>query len=34
MCTPEIIDRMVRMEIIAVPQPSFIYELRDTQSTH
>ena len=27
MCTPEIIDRMVRMQIIAVPQPSFIYEL-------
>ena len=31
MCTPEIIDRMTRMEIIAVPQPSFIYESRDTQ---
>jgi predicted amidohydrolase YtcJ len=30
MCTPEIIDRMVRLEIIAVPQPSFIYELGDS----
>ncbi|HZA93891.1 MAG TPA: amidohydrolase family protein, partial [Gemmatimonadales bacterium] len=30
MCTPEIIDRMVRTQIIAVPQPSFIYELGDS----
>ena len=30
MCTPEIIDRMARMAIIAVPQPSFIYELGDS----
>ena len=30
MCTPEIIDRMARLEIIAVPQPSFIYELGDS----
>ena len=30
MCTPEIIDRMARMQIIAVPQPSFIYELGDS----
>ena len=28
MCTPEIIDRMARMQIIAVPQPSFIYRTR------
>ena len=27
MCTPEIIERMARMEIIAVPQPSFIYDI-------
>ena len=33
MCTPEIIDRMVRMQIIAVPQPSFIYELGDLSAT-
>lgn len=30
MCTPEIIDRMARMEIVAVPQPNFIYELGDS----
>jgi predicted amidohydrolase YtcJ len=30
MCTPEIIDRMARMEIIAVPQPNFIFELGDS----
>lgn len=29
-CTPEIIERMVEMEIIAVPQPNFIYELGDS----
>lgn len=30
MCTPEIIERMVRLEIIAVPQPNFIHELGDS----
>jgi predicted amidohydrolase YtcJ len=30
MCTPEIIDRMVEMQIVAVPQPNFIYELGDS----
>lgn len=30
MCTPEIIDRMAMMEIVAVPQPNFIYELGDS----
>jgi predicted amidohydrolase YtcJ len=30
MCTPEIIDRMARMQVIAVPQPNFIYELGDS----
>ena len=30
MCTPEIIERMVEMEVIAVPQPNFIYELGDS----
>ncbi|MCD6058917.1 MAG: Amidohydrolase 3, partial [Thermomicrobiales bacterium] len=30
MCIPEIIDRMARMAVIAVPQPSFIYELGDS----
>ncbi|MDQ3778964.1 MAG: amidohydrolase [Chloroflexota bacterium] len=29
-CTPEILDRMARRGIIAVPQPSFIYELGDS----
>jgi predicted amidohydrolase YtcJ len=29
-CTPEIIDRMVEMQIVAVPQPNFIYELGDS----
>jgi len=29
-CTPEILDRMERRGIIAVPQPSFIYELGDS----
>jgi predicted amidohydrolase YtcJ len=30
MCTPEIIDRLARLEVIAVPQPNFIYELGDS----
>lgn len=30
MCTPEIIDRLARLEIVAVPQPNFIYELGDS----
>ena len=30
MCTPEIIERMVEMQVIAVPQPNFIYELGDS----
>ena len=30
MCTPEIIDRLAAMEVIAVPQPNFIYELGDS----
>ena len=30
MCTPEIIDRMARLQVIAVPQPSFIFELGDS----
>jgi predicted amidohydrolase YtcJ len=30
MCTPEIIERMARMGVIAVPQPNFIYELGDS----
>lgn len=30
MCTPEIIDRLARMQVIAVPQPNFIYELGDS----
>ena len=31
LCTPEIIDRLARMQMIVVPQPNFIYELRNTQ---
>jgi predicted amidohydrolase YtcJ len=30
MCTPEIIDRLARLRVIAVPQPNFIYELGDS----
>ena len=30
MCTPEIIDRMAKMQVVAVPQPNFIYELGDS----
>ena len=30
MCTPQIIDRLARLEVIAVPQPNFIYELGDS----
>jgi hypothetical protein len=30
MCTPEIIDRLAHLGVIAVPQPSFIYELGDS----
>lgn len=30
MCTPRIIDRLAAMEIVAVPQPNFIYELGDS----
>jgi len=30
LCTPEIIDRLARLQIIAVPQPSFIFELGDS----
>ncbi|MCA9878234.1 MAG: amidohydrolase [Thermomicrobiales bacterium] len=30
MCTPEIIDRLARLQVIAVPQPNFIYELGDS----
>jgi predicted amidohydrolase YtcJ len=30
LCTPEIIDRLARLEVIAVTQPSFIYELGDS----
>jgi predicted amidohydrolase YtcJ len=30
MCTPEIIDRLARLEVIAVPQPNFIHELGDS----
>ena len=30
MCTPQIIDRLARMQVIAVPQPNFIYELGDS----
>lgn len=30
MCTPQIIDRMAAMGVVAVPQPNFIYELGDS----
>jgi predicted amidohydrolase YtcJ len=30
MCTPEIIERLARMQVLAVPQPNFIYELGDS----
>jgi predicted amidohydrolase YtcJ len=30
MCTPEIIDQLARRQVIAVPQPNFIYELGDS----
>jgi predicted amidohydrolase YtcJ len=30
MCTPEIIDRLARLGVIAVPQPNFIHELGDS----
>ncbi|MCC6313740.1 MAG: amidohydrolase [Thermomicrobiales bacterium] len=30
LCTAEILDRMARLRIVAVPQPSFIYELGDS----
>ncbi len=30
MCTPQIIDRLARLEVIAVPQPNFIHELGDS----
>ncbi|MFN8592065.1 MAG: amidohydrolase [Thermomicrobiales bacterium] len=30
MCTPEIIDRLARLAMIAVPQPNFIHELGDS----
>jgi predicted amidohydrolase YtcJ len=30
MCTPRIIDRLARLQVIAVPQPNFIYELGDS----
>ena len=30
MCTPEIIDRLARLQVVAVPQPNFIYELGDS----
>jgi predicted amidohydrolase YtcJ len=30
MCTPEIIQRLARMQVLAVPQPNFIYELGDS----
>lgn len=30
MCTPQIIDRLAAMQVIAVPQPNFIYELGDS----
>lgn len=30
MCTPEIIGRLARLGVIAIPQPNFIYELGDS----
>jgi hypothetical protein len=29
-CTPAILDRMARLGVLAIPQPSFIYELGDS----